>query len=469
IYVNGERQKTKIAYDKLENKTIRNGNDFLVGNWNHRARELGDLYGFLGGRVDEVRLYARELSPVEVRRIAGNTDTPGEDEWYTHFLQEHEAYQQVQYELDSLRQIDISTPKIMVMEEVDTVKNTFLLERGAYDAPVIQVSRATPEAVNSFSPDFPQNRLGLAQWLFSEENPLASRVMVNRIWQLYFGKGLVHTPEDFGNQGAFPSHPELLDYLAVDFRENGWDMKALIQKIVLSATYRQDASLKGESFDTDPDNAWYTRGPSQRLMAEMLRDQSLVASDLYVEKVGGKWVKPYQPSGIWKELANQIGENKYRTSWGQDLYRRSLYSYWKRTIPPPTMLTFDASERAVCTVKRQETSTPLQALVLLNGTIYWEASRKLAEKVLLSDVGIENQIGQAFFKVLSRNPMDKEVQLLSHIYKDELERFQADPVEASKLLALGDSPMDQSLDRSQLAAMAVVANTIINLDEAKYK
>ena len=469
IYLNGEKQRTRIAYDKLENKTIRNGNDFLVGNWNHRARELGDLYGFLGGRVDEVLLYARELSPVEVRRLAGNSASPEEEEWYAHFLQEDEKFQQVKFALDSLRRIDVSTPKIMVMQEEDTVKTTFLLERGAYDAPVQEVSRATPVAVKEFSPEFPQNRLGLAQWLFSEENPLASRVMVNRLWQLYFGKGLVNTPEDFGNQGAFPTHPQLLDYLAVDFRESGWDMKALIKTMVLSATYRQDASQKGKSAQLDTDNEWYTRGPAQRLMAEMLRDQSLHASGLYYEKVGGKWVKPYQPSGIWKELANQIGENKYRLSSGRDLYRRSLYSYWKRTIPPPTMLTFDASERAVCTVKRQETSTPLQALVLLNGTIYWEASRKLAEKVMLAQEDLHKQIHQAFYSVVSREPMEKEVQLLESIYVDELNRFEEDPVEASELLTLGDSPVDQSLERSQLAAMAVVANTIFNLDEAKYR
>lgn len=293
--------------------------------------------------------------------------------------------------------------------------------------------------------------------------------MVNRLWQLFFGRGLVSTPEDFGNQGDFPSHPELLDYLAVDFRETGWDMKNLIRNMVLSATYRQDASFTSKSLQKDPDNTWLTRGPSQRLQAEMLRDQALVASGLYYEKLGGKWVKPYQPGGIWKELANQIGENKYRPSQGRDLYRRSLYTYWKRTIPPPTMLTFDASERAVCTVKRQETSTPLQALVLLNSPLYLEASRKLGEQVMLSQKKRKEQLHTAFTKIVSREPQAEEVQMLGQLFEEEKDRFTQNPVEASQLLANGASPIDESLDPSELAAMTVVVNVIFNLDEAKYK
>ena len=469
IYVNGDLQPQVIAYDKLENKTISNGNDFLVGNWNHRSRELGDLLGFVGGKVDEPLLYKRALSPVEARLLGGSKKSPSEKEWYAHFLSENKDYADLQYSLDSLRRIDTSIPRIMVMQEADTVKTTHLLDRGAYDAPAEEVFRATPVAVRDFSEDFPSNRLGLAQWLFDQRNPLTARVMVNRLWQLYFGRGLVSTPEDFGNQGDFPSHPQLLDYLAVEFRDKGWDMKQLIRKMVLSATYRQDASFNSKSLNKDPDNTWLTHGPSQRLQAEMLRDQALVASGLYYEKLGGKWVKPYQPGGIWKELANQIGENKYRPSLGKDLYRRSLYTYWKRTIPPPTMLTFDASERAVCTVKRQETSTPLQALVMLNGTLYLETSRKLAEKVLLSMDKREEQIGTAFLRIVSREAHPKEIQLLMDLFEEEQTRFAQDPEAASQLLAYGDSETNDSLDRVELAAMAVVTNTIFNLDEAKYK
>jgi len=255
----------------------------------------------------------------------------------------------------------------------------------------------------------------------------------------------------------------------VDFREQGWDMKKLVKQMVLSATYRQDATLQKYSLEKDSDNRWLTRGPSQRLSAEMLRDQALVASNLYYEKVGGKWVKPYQPKGIWKELANQIGENKYRPSRGKDLYRRSLYGYWKRTIPPPTMLTFDASERAVCTVKRQQTSTPLQSLVLLNNPLYIEAARALGEQIMVQFETPKEQIQLAFENVITRAPTNKEQELLLNIYRQELKRFEEHPQEASQLLQIGNSSSNASLVREELAAITVVINAIFNLDEAKYK
>lgn len=470
IYLDGEPQPLRVEVDSLRRKTIASGNDFLVGNWNHRARELGDLYGFKGGEVDEVHLYGRQLSPWEVRSLAGDLRPLGREALYAHYLQRHSPrFQTLTHLLDSLRRIDQAPLEVMIMEEMDSIKTTYLLDRGAYDAPTIEVSRGTPEAILPFSEKYPQNRLGLAQWLFSQENPLTSRVMVNRMWQMFFGKGLVNTPEDFGNQGAFPTHPELLDHLAVSFRESGWDMKGLARRIVLSATYRQDASFSPASLTQDKANTWLTRGPAQRLTAEMVRDQALVASELYHDQVGGKWVKPYQPPGIWKELANQIGENKYRPSLGKGLYRRSLYSYWKRTIPPPAMLTFDASERSVCTVRRQQTSTPLQALVLLNAPIYLEASRQLAAGLLGPDVEPEQQIEQAFFRILSRKPRENEVQLLAELYESQHRRFSEKSEDADRLLAIGASEIDPSVPDAELAAMTVVVNTIFNLDEAKFK
>ncbi|MEL6926502.1 MAG: DUF1553 domain-containing protein, partial [Bacteroidota bacterium] len=335
--------------------------------------------------------------------------------------------------------------------------------------PTATVSRHTPTAVLAFDSLRTANRLGLAQWLFDVENPLTSRVIVNRFWQLFFGRGLVATPEDFGNQGALPSHPALLDWLASDFRDQGWDMKALIKKMVLSEAYRRDARWSEQSRARDADNVWLSRGPSQRLTAEMLRDQALVASGLYYEKLGGKWVKPYQPPGIWKEMANQIGENKYRPSQGRDLYRRSLYGYWKRTIPPPNMLTFDASERAECTVKRQQTSTPLQSLVLFNDPIYTEAARVLATRYQVRGLKPAEQIGSAFRQITSRAITGKELALLDELFKTELARFAKAPQEANALLAVGASPVNTSLPAEQLAGMTVVINTIFNLDEAKFK
>ncbi len=470
LYINGALQPRRIVMDSLRNRTILNGNDFLVGNWNHRARETEDLYGFKGGKVDHVVVYNRALSPVEVQLLANQTNNPNDQALYQHYLNtDSPKYHRLQNELDSLRRIDTSKPSIMIMEEEDTIKTTYVLERGAYDAQTEQVERTTPEAILTFSSEYPSNRLGLAQWLFNEQHPLTTRVIVNRFWQLFFGRGLVNTPEDFGNQGTLPTHPELLDWLAVDFQEQGWDMKKLVKKIVLSTTYRQDATLNKNSLEKDPDNRWLTRGPSQRLTAEMLRDQALVASNLYYQKIGGKWVKPYQPKGIWKELANQIGENKYRTSQGQDLYRRSLYGYWKRTIPPPSMLTFDASERAVCTVKRQQTSTPLQSLVLLNNPLYIEAARALGEDVMAQFDAPKEQIQKAFESILTRVLSSKEQNMLLDIYQKEQERFGENEIEAVQLLQVGNSPVHSSLSKEQLAALTVVINAIFNLDEAKYK
>ena len=246
-------------------------------------------------------------------------------------------------------------------------------------------------------------------------------------------------------------------------------MKKLAKIMVLSATYRQDATISSQSLKDDPSNKWLARGPVQKLTAEMLRDQALVASDLYYEKVGGKWVKPYQPPGIWKELANQIGENKYRPSKGKDLYRRSLYGYWKRTIPPPTMLTFDAAERAECTVKRQQTSTPLQSLALLNDPLYMEAARRIGENLLAQQVAEKDLISTAFYTIISRQPSVEEVELLKELYQLELERFRKESEEAKAVLSIGATAFNQSIDRAKLASLTVVINAIFNLDEAKFK
>ena len=321
-----------------------------------------------------------------------------------------------------------------------------------------------------FSPSFPKNRLGLAQWLTQADHPLTARVAVNRLWQMMFGQGLVNTPDDFGNQGELPSHPELLDWLAVTFVENNWDVKAMIKMMAMSATYRQSSTFPKEKPLRDPDNLLYSRGPYNRLDAEMIRDQALAVSGLLNPKVGGKWVKPYQPPGIWKELANQIGENKYRKSQGEDLYRRSLYSYWKRTIPPPLMLTFDASERAVCVLKRQNTSTPLQALGLLNDPQFVEASRVMAQSVMQEKGGAPNiWIETAFRRLTSRYPDAQEMSSLTSLYTQEKSKYLENPPAAVALLAVGARYVPADLDQAELAALTVVNNVIMNLDEAKMK
>lgn len=359
---------------------------------------------------------------------------------------------------------------IMVMEEMEEPRATHVLARGAYDAPQERVYPNTPTAILDFPADYPQNRLGLAQWLFHEDHPLTSRVAVNRLWHMFFGQGIVKTPEDFGSQGALPSHPDLLDWMAIAFRESGWDTKAMIKDIALSSTYRQRSQITPDLYQRDPGNELLARGPAQRFTAEMMRDNALQISGLLNPAVGGPWVKPYQPPGVWKELANQIGENKYRPSEGPDLYRRSVYSYWKRTIPPPFMLTFDAAERTVCVVKRQTTSTPLQALVLLNDPQLIEASRKLAERMIeQGGENIRSRLAYGFLLATTREPDRSELRTLTSLFEEEHSRFSNDENEAKALLNVGTSPINPALDTTDLAALTVVANTLINLDEARIR
>ncbi len=474
IYVDGKRQPVRIKHDLLMGRSILTGNDLLVGNWNHRARKLGPLGGFAGGTVDEVRVYDKRLSELEVRKIyegEGRSDFhPSRAQLYEHYMLNYStAYRQLKHQADSLRSRDTIAVRVMVMEERDTIRPAYFLDRGAYDAPVKKVNRGTPTAVLAFSEDLPQNRLGLAQWLFREEHPLTARVMVNRLWQQCFGKGLVATPEDFGSQGDLPSHPELLDWLAVKFVEMDWDIKAMLKLLVQSHTYRQSSSYSKKQLAVDSDNKWLSRGPSAPLSAEMVRDQALAVSGLLYDKVGGKWVKPYQPAGIWKELANQIGENKYRQSFGQDLYRRSLYTYWKRTIPPPTMLTLDAPERAVCTVKRQATSTPLQSLILLNDPQYIEASRVLASDLPRYDGAVGELLDMAFERITSRAIQAAERDALLQLHAELEHDFAANREAAKALVAVGSSVSTAQVAPETLAALTTTISTIFNLDEAKFK
>ena len=472
LYIDGERKATETIIDQLGNRPILNGNDFLVGNWNHRARQRQHLYGFKDGAVSQLWLYDRTLSALEVQVLFDEASFNALPELQAeHYRSQIDpTFQALEQRLDSLRAIDLVIPNVMIMQELDTIKATFVLARGQYDAKLKQVNRGTPKAILPFSDSYPANRLGLTQWLFDAQHPLTARVFVNRIWQLYFGQGLVKTPEDFGNQGALPSHPELLDWLAVEFQQMDWDIKALIRLIVSSSSYQQSAKIEAGKYRKDPANKWLARGPNVRLSAEMLRDQALYSSGLYNPTLGGKWVKPYQPPGIWKALANQIGENKYRPSTGEALYRRSLYTYWKRTIPPPSMLTFDAAERSVCTVKRQATSTPLQSLVLMNDPQYVEAARVLAQKALLQhQEDIEAAIAEAFRALSSRTIKSEELQVLLAIYQTELQRFRENPESLTALLGIGEAPVSKEVEQLPLAALTVVANALFNLDEVKFK
>ncbi len=358
--------------------------------------------------------------------------------------------------------IERDSGEVMVMQEKP--RKSFVLTGGQFDQHGELVEPGTPGVLPAFG-NRPRNRLGLAQWLLDKEHPLTARVTVNRFWQQFFGIGLVKTPDNFGFQAELPSHPELLDYLAADFREHDWNLHHLIKQIVLSATYRQDSTHRLEL--ADPENRLLARGPSFRIPAELIRDQALLASGLLTKQVGGPSVFPYQPAGIWEDLnAPASHAETYTQSTGADLYRKSLYTYWRRAATHPAMTVFDAPSRDVCTVRRETTNTPLQALALLHGPTYVESSRKLAELVIEAAPGDEpSQITLAFRRTLSRKPTESEQSLLARLYRQRLQSYRANPTATDKLLAVGESAVNESLDANAVAAMADVALTIFNLSE----
>jgi hypothetical protein len=325
------------------------------------------------------------------------------------------------------------------------------------------VDRAVPAALPALPRGVPNDRLGLAKWIVDPANPLTARVAVNRLWQMLFGTGIVKTVEDFGSQGEWPSHPELLDWLATEYVRTGWDTKALLKTIVMSATYRQSSKASAEMREKDPDNRLMARGPRVRMPAEMIRDQALFASGLLVEKLGGPSVKPYQPPGLWKELS---GGSDYVPDTGEGLWRRSLYTFWKRAVPPPGMATFDAAGRETCIVRETRTNTPLQALTLMNDVTYVEAARKLAERAMRDGgAGAAERIGFSFRAVTGRRPSEGESGVLMRSFNNYLDRFRGNTAAAQKYLAQGASARDEKLDAAELAAYTSVCSLILNLDE----
>jgi len=361
----------------------------------------------------------------------------------------------------------IKEVKLMVMKDDAPKRKTFILKRGAYDAYGEEVGVGTPAAVLEFTDAFEQNRLGLANWLFDEKNTLTSRVAVNRLWQQIFGMGIVASSSDFGNQGALPTHPELLDWLALTFREEGWDMKKMIKRMVMSNTYRQTSKTSPEVLEIDPDNRWLARSSRHKLTAEMIRDNALLVSGLLVEKLGGPSVKPYQPEGLWAETTSGQGLTKYFMDTGESLYRRSLYTFWKRTVPPPAMMTFDAATRDYCTVQRQKTSTPLQALVMLNDPQLIEAANILAIKVLKDEnLTDQDRIKRIFRMITSRNPAESEIENLLKFLKETEEEFD----EGKKNIYKNDASVAASgISKEKIYAFSVLTSLVFNLDEAIVK
>ena len=370
----------------------------------------------------------------------------------------------------SFVQLQKSTMKevpVMVMNEMEEIRPSYILNRGVYDQPTTQVFPNTPESILPYPEEYPKNRLGLAKWLFHEDNPLTARVTVNRYWQRMFGTGLVASSFDFGNQGSLPTHPELLDFLAIKLKEEGWDTRKILKYMALSATYQQSTKVSKDLQELDPENRLLARAPRLRLTAELIRDQALKISGLLNPEVGGPSVKPYQPAGIWEATTGGGGGSTatYITSTGKDLYRKSLYTFWKRTVPPPSMMTFDAASRDLCTVKRQETNTPLQALVLLNDPQIIEASRLIAKNAIDRNKEIGDQIKYIFKLATSRTPDEEELSMLNNYYNSMLQKVDEEGIDPQDYLSIGDFEIDSTYSKKQLAALALTAHTILNLDE----
>jgi hypothetical protein len=361
---------------------------------------------------------------------------------------------------DSIKEV-----KLMVMRDDPSLKRkTHILSRGTYNNPVEEVEMGTPVIIKPFDEEFQNNRLGLANWFFDKDNPLTARVAVNRLWQQMYGAGIVSSTGDFGNQGDLPSHPELLDWLAVTFQEENWDVKKMLKRMAMSNTYRQTSKSNAELQILDPENRWYARSSRDKLTAEMIRDNALFTSGLLINKIGGPSVKPYQPEGLWAETTSGQGLTKYIQDVGENSHRRSLYTFWKRTVPPPSMMTFDAASRDDCTVKRQKTSTPLQALALLNDPQMMEASEALAKRVLLDfDSSDEERVTSMFRMLTSRFPDKKELQDLLEYLRESEADFEAN----TSLREQDNSETNSKPD--QLYAYAFLANLIFNLDEAIIK
>ncbi|MCG8651270.1 MAG: DUF1553 domain-containing protein, partial [Pirellulales bacterium] len=483
IFVDGVRQKVEIQGDKLGVFNFGNGKPLQLG---RRDQKLP----LTGGAIDDGRFYGKVLSDSEVAHIALAAEieplletpadqlTEQQDRQLRQFYltQFDSVYRDQEFALQKNREEEVALQRQMtttlVFRERREIRPAYLLERGEYDRKGEQVKRDTPSIFPRMDESLPRDRLGLAKWLMSPRHPLTARVTVNRFWQQLFGTGIVKTAEDFGSQGEPPSHPELLDWLAVDFRENGWDVKRLMKQLVMSAAYRQSSVVTPAVLQRDPENRLLARGPRFRLDAEMLRDQALAVSGLLIPRFGGPSVKPPQPDGLWFAVGYS-GSNtvRFKADSGRDkVHRRTLYTFIKRTSPPPQMSAFDAPSRESCVLRRERTNTPLQALLLLNDPQYFEAARALAQRVL-AEGGSSDQTRLEYMLRLctGRRPNDPAVKELLGLLKDERAIYREDSEAAGKLIAVGTIPPADSVEPAELAAWTMVANIVLNLDEVVSK
>ena len=451
LYIDGQIAKTDVIEDSLTRDITGGGGDHIALGERFRDR------GFKGGVIDEFRVFGRELSASEVRGTLHPEGAAPPSQTPEHLAQ----LAAVKAARADLVTAASGVKEIMVMRELPQPKKAYILLRGAYDQRREEVGPGTPEILSPFPKDAPKNRLGLAQWLTAPEHPLTARVTVNRFWQSIFGQGLVKTSEDFGSQSALPFYPEVLDWLSWRFIEGGWDTKALLKTILMSRTYRQRSVADPKLMADDPDNELLARGPRFRLSAEMIRDNALAASGLLSERIGGPPVNPYEMSEAFKPV-NPAG--------GDAVYRRSLYTTWRRTSPPPAMVTFDAPRRGICVAKRERTNSPLQALILLNGEQYVEAARVLGEKLHQEASGApEQMIRSGFLRCLSRQPDAQEIEICSRLYQEQLTYFTQAADEAEALLKIGRAPRDSTSPLPQAAATTALAQALLNHDACVVK
>lgn len=482
FFVDGKRRGTKVAAQSLKpGATIQNSVPLKIG-----SRSSGS---FFNGWVQDVRIQDGRMDPAkaraefvkaDLRSVLGSDADRGEpalrERIFGNYLEVFDTeYSRLARRTSRLvaerENIERQAPVTHIQRErTDSMPMANILMRGAYDAKGQQVSAAPPAALHDLPEGAPNNRLGLAQWVVDENNPLTARVTVNRFWQEVFGQGIVVTPEDFGVMGAPPTHPELLDWLAVEFQQTGWDVKRLFKTIFMSATYRQAAITTPEKAQHDRDNVFLSRGPRFRMDAEMIRDYALASSGLLVDDMFGPGTKPYQPTGIWDVVGLPGGDTrKYVQDGGDRLYRRSLYTFWKRMAPPPALETLNAPSREVCVVRRERTNTPLQALVTLNDVQFVEAARALATETLRTHDDFEARIAFLFQRLLTRPVIDKEWEILTQARRELADFYAGQPDAAKKLLQVGASAVPEDLDTVELATWTMLCNELLNLDEVLNK
>jgi len=474
-YINGTETSNKIHADKLYKSLLHGVNKT---NWSNMPFQLGmELRKSITQvEMDELKVYNRSLSQKEIQnQYTGISNISSshlsKDELFNYYLENdlnQDYSKNKQRYIDTKGELNLvltNEKEVMVMQERKHVRPTYILNRGVYDQTTSEVRPSIPDIFSHLTDTKPQNRLELAEWLFDESHPLTARVAVNRIWMKLFGKGIVATQEDFGNQGNLPTHPKLLDFLATSYMDMEWDTKAFIKMIMLSSTYRLSSLPTKKAKEIDPQNILYSHFPAYRLSAENIRDAALAGAGLLVRKIGGPSVYPYQPPGLWKALATR-NATKYVQQSGDSLYRRSMYTVWKRSSPPPSMMTFDAPDRYYCVVQRQKTSTPLQSLILMNDPQYLEASKVLAENLVkMENSNLENRLNYAAKSLLARPLSSFEQQSFSEQYDEFKQLFATQPEKIKPWIENGEYQVSDNIDQAELAVYTVIASTMMNFDE----